>query len=84
MASGHKDVALAIYALWDLRVDFLAVGVGVTVGLMIEAPIHFTLITGLIYTYVMHFSTCYLDSGGATPYHHSASVSLSRGGGLSF
>ncbi len=38
MSSGHKDVAPAIYALGDLIVDFLAVGVRVTVGLMIKTP----------------------------------------------
>ena len=39
MSSGHKDVAPALYLLlWDLRVDFLAVGVRVTVDLMIKTP----------------------------------------------
>ena len=39
MAKGHKDAAPALlYALWDLRVDFVGIGGGSLLVLMIDTP----------------------------------------------
>jgi hypothetical protein len=54
-----------ISAQWDLRVDVVGIGVGggSLLVLMIEAPIPFILIAGLLNTYIMQLSTCYSYRG---------------------